>query len=304
MSLNEDKLKQYPQYIRKINEIIAGFMPKEDGYQEILFQAMNYSIEAGGKRIRPLLIREAYRLFSDQNEAVIYPLIAAVEMIHTYSLTHDDLPAMDNDEYRRGRKTTHIAFGEAIAILAGDGLLNLAMETALKVLETDDKQVIALGIKALKVLYEKAGAGGMIGGQAADILAEAGTLPQTEELLYFIHGKKTAALIEAAMMIGGILAGADEESIKKLEKAGYNIGIAFQFQDDILDITGSFDELGKPIGSDDEKQKLTSVSLKGLSEAKAEVSRLSREAIEILSSFPRRNDFLLELVDSLIYRKK
>jgi len=292
------------QRTRKIDDIIAGFMPEEEGYQKVLYQAMNYSIAAGGKRIRPILLWEVYRLFSDTDEAVIYPLMAAVEMIHTYSLAHDDLPAMDDDEYRRGRKTTHIVYGEAMAILAGDGLLNLAIETALKVLNTEDIEIMARGAKALRVLFDKAGSKGMIGGQTADILAETGTLTPTTELLYFIHAHKTAALIQAAMMLGGILAGADEKCCEKLEKAAYNIGIAFQFQDDILDITGSFAELGKPVGSDNENQKLTSVSLKGLEEAKAEVAVLSREAIEILSSFPRKNEFLIKLVESLIYRSR
>ena len=284
--------------------IIAAYMPIEEGYQQELLTAMNYSMKAGGKRIRPLLLRETYCLFSDANSAVLNPFIAAIEMIHTYSLVHDDLPAMDDDEYRRGRKTTHTVFGEAIAILAGDGLLNLAFETALAGLDSADPLLVARGIKALKVLFEKAGVQGMIGGQTADILAETGALPPSEALLYYIHAHKTAALIQAAMMVGGILGGADELSIGKLAKAAYNIGIAFQFQDDILDITGSFDCLGKPIGSDDENNKLTSVSLKGLEKAKDEVAELSREAIEILRSFPQQNEFLIKLVESLIYRTK
>ena len=289
---------------KQIDDIIARYKPLEAGFQKVVYEAMNYSIEAGGKRLRPMLMREVFHLFSEADEAVIYPLMAAIEMIHTYSLIHDDLPAMDNDEYRRGRKTTHIVYGEAIAILAGDGLLNLAYETALDILETNDPALIDRGIKALKVLGNKAGCKGMIGGQTADILAEAGEITASLDLLYFIHENKTAALIKAAMMIGGILGGADTESIEKLEKAAYNIGIAFQFQDDILDITGTFDELGKSIGSDKDNKKLTSVSLKGLDEAKKEVEYLSNEAIAILSSFSRKNDFLLKLVESLIYRKK
>jgi len=279
-------------------------MPTEGGYQKTLYSAMNYSIAAGGKRIRPMLLLESYRLFTDENEEICHPLMAAVEMIHTYSLVHDDLPSMDNDEYRRGRKTTHIVYGEAMAILAGDALLNLAFETALEIFKTDNPEMVGRGIKAIQVLAEKAGSKGMIGGQTADILAEEGKFTPSMELLYFIHTHKTAALVEAAMMIGGILAGADNENVEKLKKAAYNIGIAFQFQDDILDITGSFAELGKPIGSDDESKKLTSVSLKGLDKTKAEVERLSQNAIEILDSFPRKNAFLQELVESLIYRRK
>jgi geranylgeranyl diphosphate synthase type II len=284
--------------------IIAVYLPAEEGYQKDLLAAMNYSMKAGGKRIRPILLSETYRLFSETGTDALSPFIAAIEMIHTYSLVHDDLPAMDDDEYRRGQKTTHTVFGEAIAILAGDGLLNLAFETALAGLDSPDPLLLTRRIKALKVLFEKSGIQGMIGGQTADILAETGALPPSETLLYFIHANKTAALIQAAMMVGGILAGADELCIGKLARAAYNIGIAFQFQDDILDVTGSFDRLGKPIGSDDEKNKLTSVSLKGLEKAKAEVAKLSREAIEILRSFPKQNEFLIKLVESLIYRTK
>lgn len=289
---------------KEADDIIKAYLPREEGYQKTLMEAVNYSMEAGGKRIRPILLREAYRFFKREGEEVCYPLMAALEMIHTYSLVHDDLPVMDDDEYRRGRKTTHVVFGEAMAVLAGDALLNLAYETGLTVLNVNDAALLERGARALLVLSKKAGAKGMIGGQSADILAEEGKISHSEELLYFIHEHKTAALIESGMMIGGILAGADEESIKKLEKAAFNIGIAFQIQDDILDVTGSFDELGKPIGSDAANQKLTSVVLKGLEAAKAEVAELSKEAIEILNSFPYKNDFLNQLVESLIYRKK
>ena len=305
MTLNEkDFSATLKSRTKQIDDIIAKYMPLEEGYQKPLLEAMNYSIGAGGKRIRPMLLQEAYRLFLDTDEQIAYPMMAAIEMIHTYSLAHDDLPAMDDDEYRRGRKTTHIVYGEAMAILAGDGLLNLAFETALLVLNTEDSVLLARGIKAMNILFEKAGIKGMIGGQTADILAEKGELSPSVELLYFIHAHKTAALIEAAMMIGGILAGANDEEVGQLAKAAFNIGIAFQFQDDILDVTGSFDDLGKPIGSDKESDKLTIVSLKGLAEAKEEVARLSGEAIEVIGSFPRQNEFLVKLVESLINRTK
>ena len=287
-----------------MDDIILGYMPVEEGFSKILMKAMNYNLEAGGKRIRPILLRESYRLFTEADEEVINPMLAAIEMIHAYSLVHDDLPSMDNDEYRRGRLTTHIVFGEAMAILAGDALLNLAYETALNVLKTDNPDCILRGTKALEILMEKAGYKGMIGGQTADMLAEEGKLSPSIELLYFIHTHKTAALIQAAMMIGGLLAGADKKSIDKLALAAYNIGIAFQFQDDILDVTGSFDKLGKLTGSDTDNMKLTIVSLVGLDEAKAEVKKLSGDAIEILNSFPRKNSFLISLVESLIYRSK
>ena len=298
------KLNLNEEWIKRIDEIIAAFLPEEEGFPKPLYEAMNYSMKTGGKRIRPILLQETFKLFSAENDEVCHAMMAAIEMIHTYSLVHDDLPAMDNDEYRRGQKTTHIVYGEAMAILAGDGLLNLAYETAIKVLNTADTVMLTRGVKALKILAEKAGCKGMIGGQTADILAEDGLLEPSDELLYFIHGHKTAALIQSAMMIGGILAGADDENIAKLAKAAYNIGVAFQLQDDILDVTGNFQDLGKPIGSDAENHKLTGVIMKGLAEAHKEVSALSIEAIEILNSFPRQNEFLVKLVESLICRKK
>ena len=269
---------------------------------------MNYSILAGGKRLRPMLMQETYRLFGGRGKE-IEPFMAAMEMIHTYSLVHDDLPAMDNDEYRRGRKTTHVVFGEAFGILAGDGLLNYAFETALKAFpagEDEDALNAAklYGIaKALKVLAKKAGIYGMIGGQTADIEAEEMESIDTERLLY-IHENKTAALIQSSMMIGAILAGASESEVERIEKCAYNIGIAFQIQDDILDVIGTMEELGKPIGSDAKNNKQTYVTLNGLETSKQHVKELSEEAISIIESFNGDNTFLKELVNSLINRSK
>jgi len=224
-------------------------------------------------------------------------------MVHTYSLVHDDLPAMDNDEYRRGRKTTHIVYGEAMAILAGDALLNMAFETAAKAFEMEADPV-RVG-QALGVFAKKAGIYGMIGGQTADIESEEKPSSEvTEELLLFIHAHKTAALIQSAMMTGAILAGASKDALEKIEKIGYDIGVAFQIQDDILDVTGTIDELGKPIGSDEKNHKVTYVTLKGLEQAQADQKKISEEAIELLSSFENRNLFLEELISSLITRKK
>ena len=265
---------------------------------------MNYSVLAGGKRLRPVLMKESFLLFGGQGE-VIEPFMAALEMIHNYSLVHDDLPAMDNDEYRRGRKTTWTVYGEGMAVLAGDGLLNYAYETAAKAFDkADDLEEMKRVARALQILAEKAGIYGMIGGQNGDLEAEEGKLPLTEELLLFIHEKKTAALIQAALMIGGILAGASDTEIRSLEKAAYDIGIAFQIQDDILDVTGNEKILGKPIGSDEKNHKLTYVSLNGLEKSKEDVKRLSGEAEEILSSFQEKNPFLISLIDSLITRQK
>lgn len=301
--------EQLHQKVNHIEEVLVRFLPEEAGYQKTVLEAMNYSVMAGGKRLRPMLMEECFTLFGGVGE-LAYPFMAALEMIHNYSLVHDDLPAMDNDEYRRGRKTTWTVYGDGMAVLAGDGLLNLAYETAAKAFdmaenETELKRVA----KALQILGKKAGVYGMIGGQTADIEAEESKNPLTEELLLFIHENKTAALIQAAMMIGAVLAGADNEAVLKMEKAAYNIGIAFQIQDDILDVTSTTEVLGKPVGSDEKNHKLTYVSLKGLDRAREDVKRLSEEAIDILTSYSgdegnRENTFLLELTTSLITREK
>ena len=300
MNFNE----QLQQKAADAEDILKKYLPEEEGYQKKVIEAMNYSVLAGGKRLRPVLMKESFLLFGGQGE-VIEPFMAALEMIHNYSLVHDDLPAMDNDEYRRGRKTTWPVYGEGMAVLAGDGLLNYAYETAAKAFDkADDLEEMKRVARALQILAEKAGIYGMIGGQNGDLEAEEGKLPLTEELLLFIHEKKTAALIQAALMIGGILAGASDTEIRSLEKAAYDIGIAFQIQDDILDVTGNEKILGKPIGSDEKNHKLTYVSLNGLEKSKEDVKRLSGEAEEILSSFQEKNPFLISLIDSLITRQK
>ncbi len=286
--------------IAHIEQVLAKYLPKEEGYQAKVMEAMNYSVLAGGKRLRPMLMEETYRMFGGKDE-VIEPFMAAQEMIHTYSLVHDDLPCMDNDEYRRGRKTTHAVYGEGMAVLAGDALLNFAFETACKAFAMPGD--VEQKAKALTILSQKAGIYGMIGGQTADILAEdAPSNEITEELLLYIHENKTAALIQSSMMIGAILAGADTKQVNDIEKIGYNIGIAFQIQDDILDVTGTFEELGKPIGSDEENNKVTCVTLMGLKKAKDEVSRLSNEAVALLKEMGYEHDFLEKLILDLIHR--
>jgi geranylgeranyl diphosphate synthase type II len=297
----EEQLREKTAHVESV---IAGFLPKEEGFQKTVLAAMNYSVLAGGKRLRPMLMEESFHLCGGSGR-IVEPFMAALEMIHNYSLVHDDLPAMDNDEYRRGRKTTWAVYGDGMAVLAGDGLLNLAYETAAGAFayaaDGAETQRIA---EALRVLLRKAGVYGMIGGQCVDIEAENGGISLTEEALLFIHEKKTAALIEAAFMIGAILAGADEETVARMEQAAGSIGLAFQIQDDILDVTGSTEILGKPVGSDEKNHKLTYVSLKGIEASQKEVSRLSEEAVEILSSFANQNEFLIELVKSLITRDK
>lgn len=284
-----------------IEAILKEYLPKEEGWQKTVIAAMNYSVLAGGKRLRPMLMEETYRLFGGKGRE-IEPFMAAIEMIHTYSLVHDDLPAMDNDEYRRGRKTTHVVYGEAMAILAGDGLLNYAFETAMKSFTMEGD--LEKKARALSVLAQKAGIYGMIGGQTADIEAEDLGDQVTTEHLMFIHAHKTSALIEAAMMTGAILAGASQKEIAQIEKAAYEIGIAFQIQDDILDVTSTLEMLGKPIGSDAKNHKTTYVTLKGLEESRKEQQELSLHAIETIRNIGYSNDFLMELVTSLITREK
>ena len=287
--------------VEHIETILQEYLPKEEGWQKSVIEAMNYSVLAGGKRLRPMLMEETYRLCGGQGKE-IEPFMAAIEMIHTYSLVHDDLPAMDNDEYRRGRKTTHVVYGEAMAILAGDGLLNYAFETALKSFEMGGNAQSKA--QALTVLARKAGIYGMIGGQTADIEAENLGDKVTQEHLMFIHAHKTSALIEAAMMIGAILAGADDRQIAEVEKAAYEIGIAFQIQDDILDVTSTLEMLGKPIGSDAKNHKTTYVTLKGLDEAQKEQRELSEHAVDTIRNMGYTNDFLMELITSLVTRQK
>lgn len=286
----------------RINKVIERYLPAEEGNQKTIFEAMNYSLLAGGKRIRPMLMEETYRLFGG-NSDIIKPFMAAMEMIHTYSLVHDDLPAMDNDEYRRGKKTTHAVYGEAMGILAGDGLLNYAFETALTAFDAEQGNP-AIG-KALQILAKKAGVYGMIGGQVVDIESEKMPVEQmTRERLDFIYRLKTAALLESSMMIGAVLAGASEEETAKIEQIAQKVGLAFQIQDDVLDVTSSLEVLGKPIGSDEKNEKVTYVTFEGLEKSKADVEKLSNEAVRILSTLPQKDEFLQELILYLIHREK
>ncbi len=286
-------------------QIIEAYLPKEQGRTSEVIQAMNYSVNAGGKRLRPLLMSETYKLFGG-NGTVIEPFMAAIEMIHTYSLVHDDLPAMDNDEYRRGKKTTWAQYGEAVAVLVGDALLNYAFETALTAFSCEGADAARVA-RALSILAKKAGIYGMIGGQDADIAAERAEEALELSQLLYIHEHKTAALIQASMMIGAVLAGACDEAVDIIEQAAYEIGIAFQIQDDILDVTSTFEELGKPIGSDEKNNKTTYVTLKGIDEASREQKELSAHAISRLEALGQKgfqNEFLTDLVKSLITRLK
>lgn len=283
-----------------IEEILKKYLPSEEGYQKQIMEAMNYSILAGGKRLRPMLMQETYRLFGGQSK-VIEPFMAAMEMIHTYSLVHDDLPAMDNDEYRRGKKTTHAVYGEAMGILAGDALLNFAFETATKAFEMEPENA-NIG-KALRILATKAGIYGMIGGQVVDVASE-GTTDMTKEKLDFIYRLKTGALMEASMLIGAVLAGATKSEQQIVEQVAGEIGLAFQIQDDILDVTSTEEILGKPIGSDEKNQKFTYVTFEGLEKAKADVAAITKQAVAHMDSLVVKNEFLNELLVYLIAREK
>lgn len=286
--------------VTEIESILKAYLPKQEGYQSLIMEAMEYSLMAGGKRLRPILMQETYRLFGGESH-LVEPFMAALEMIHTYSLVHDDLPAMDNDEYRRGRKTTHVVYGEGMGILAGDALLNYAFETAASSFATYPEESLRIG-KAIQVLGRKAGIYGMIGGQVIDVTSVGKEI--SKEVLDVIHELKTAALIEAAMMIGAILAGASEEEIQKVERVAHNVGLAFQIRDDVLDVTSSAEVLGKPVGSDAKNEKTTYVTLLGIDRAKEYVKEISEEAISLLKSFPKRNVFLEDLIEKLIYREK
>lgn len=298
MSSNYAELRD--KKVKEIEEILKSYLPEQNGYQRIIMDAMEYSLMAGGKRLRPMLMQETYRLFGG-TEKVIKPFMAAQEMIHTYSLVHDDLPAMDDDELRRGRKTTHVVYGEDMGILAGDALLNYAFETAAAAFDKYPEKALQIG-KAMKILGNKAGIYGMLGGQVVDVKETGHAVDK--DVLDFIYALKTGALLESSMMIGATLAGADDESITLIEKVASKVGLAFQVQDDILDVTSTAEVLGKPIHSDEKNEKTTYVTLLGIDKAEKIVEKESVEAIELLKSLPVRNDYLEWLLTQLIHRKK
>lgn len=302
-NLNKSQfMEELQQKVEHINDVLEKFLPAEEGQQRIIFEAMNYSVRAGGKRLRPILMEETYHMFGGSS-AVIEPFMAAIEMIHTYSLVHDDLPAMDNDEYRRGKKTTHAVYGEAMGILAGDALLNLAYETAAKAfdMEVADARVA----RAFTVLAKKAGVYGMVGGQVVDVESEkSDDCPITREKLDFIYRLKTGALIESSMMIGAILAGASSDEVSRVEQIAAKLGLAFQIQDDVLDVTSTLEVLGKPVGSDEKNNKATYVTFEGLDKAVSDVERISKDAEEQLDDLGYDDAFLKELFEYLIHREK
>lgn len=280
--------------------MLKNYLPKNPSFQKTIYDAMEYSVMAGGKRLRPMMMYQAYKMFGGEDKELIEPFMAAIEMIHTYSLVHDDLPAMDNDTYRRGRKTTHVVYGEDMGILAGDALLNFAYETAIK--GASAVKAAKNAINALAILSKKAGIMGMVGGQVVDVELTGKKLD--EERLDFIFKLKTGALLEASLMVGAALAGADEKYIELMEQAGLNIGMAFQIQDDILDVTSTTEELGKPVHSDEKNDKTTYVSLYGLEKSHEDVEKYSKKALSIMEELPYENQFLYTLIEKLINRRK
>lgn len=292
----KEELKNRTELAEKI---IRKYLPSEEGFSRTMAEAMNYSMCAGGKRLRPILVLETCRLFGG-DERLAEPFMAAIEMIHTHSLIHDDLPAIDNDDYRRGRLTTHKVYGEAMGVLSGVTLLNYAYETMLKAFETAPGDVKV--IRAMQVMAKKTGIYGMLGGQSVDV--ENDGKPLTKEMLDYIYEHKTSALIEASMMAGAILAGADEQQTGIIEKAARNVGLAFQIQDDILDVTSTSEELGKPVHSDEKNHKVTYVTLFGTQEASRQVAGLSMEALRLLEGLEQKNEFLTELIRELVCRRK
>ena len=295
----QDELKKRTE---EIEAVLKSYLPKEEGFAKTMAQAMNYSLMAGGKRLRPMLILETCRMFGGE-EKLAYPFMAAMEMIHTHSLVHDDLPALDNDDYRRGRLTTHKVYGEAMGVLSGVALLNYAYEVMLTAFDlTEDDYGIQRVVKALKVIANKTGIYGMLGGQSVDV--ENDGKPMSRDMIDYIYKNKTSALIEGSMMAGAILGGASSEEVAVVEKAASQIGLAFQIQDDILDVTSTAEELGKPIHSDEKNHKTTYVTIMGITEASQQVADLSEEAVKLLEGLNKKNEFLLTLVKELVGRRK
>ena len=287
----------FKEKVSIVDEYLGQIIEVKENPQKIIYQAVNYSLLSGGKRLRPVLFLGAYELFRDDLKKAL-PFACAMEMIHTYSLIHDDLPAMDNDDYRRGKLSNHKKFGEARAILAGDALLNKAFETGLDA-AINLKDINA--IKALKLIADSSGTEGMIGGQVIDIDGE-NKISSIEDLKY-MYSLKTGAIIKSSVTAGATLAGATENEIKLLENYAEKVGIAFQIMDDILDVTSTQEKLGKLIGSDAANNKTTYLTFKSIDEARKDVEKFTEEAIKSLSLFGNRAIYLIELARYLTSRE-
>ena len=301
----KDQLKIYTDYA---NSLILSYLPREEGYQKIILEASNYSVVNGGKRLRPVLMMLCYRLIkkakgeevpgpylTKEQEAELAPFMAAIEMIHCSSLVHDDLPCMDNDTLRRGKPSTWAKFGADMGTLAGDALMLYAFETASK--STGNPKRV---LNAINLLANKSGVYGMVGGQTVDV-ALTGKKPDRNQLRY-IYENKTGALLELSFMAGAILAGAGKRQTEALRKAALNTGLAFQIRDDILDVTSTEEELGKPIGSDNEQGKITWLTYYGMKKAEADIKKFTDEAVETVRRLSG-DEFLEELLQYLVTRK-
>ena len=282
----------------QVELLLKEYMPKEEGYQKTIMEAMNYSLSAGGKRLRPILTMEACNIVGGNVEDVI-PFAMAIEMIHTYSLIHDDLPALDNDDLRRGKDTNHIVFGEDMAILAGDALLNYAFEVMLS--NSIDKENPNKYLKAINEIAKTSGIYGMIGGQVVDIQSENKKI--SKEKLDYIHNNKTAAIIVGCMRAGAIIGNATESQLENITKYPKNIGLSFQIVEDILDIIGDESKLGKKVGSDLDNHKSTYPSLIGLDESKTIAYELIQEAKNSINMIGNDAYFLNGLADYIIDRE-
>ncbi len=321
----DDELRKAQEQAEQTVEL---YLPEIKASPGRLAEAMRYSVLAGGKRVRPILLLQSYAMYGGCDDTLAGPFAAAIEMIHTSSLIHDDLPDIDNDDWRRGRKTTHAVYGPALGILSGDALLNYAYETAMKALdepndagpqkssdEHDDtdlqtgsdkyRERTARVASALRILMQKTGMYGMLGGQSLDVENEKNNVLSIDrDTLDFIYLHKTAALIEAPLMIGAVLAGAPETDVRTLEQVGRRAGLAFQIRDDVLDATETTEEIGKPAGSDEKNGKTTYVTLFGADGAAAEAERLTEEASAMMDSLPAAGGFLREYLIRLASRRK
>ncbi len=291
-----DFYKEFEERILEVNKNLEKYVEERECPQGTIYKSMNYSIKAGGKRIRPVLMLAAAELVGGNVDSVM-PFACALEMIHTYSLIHDDLPCMDNDDLRRGKPTNHKVFGEAIAVLAGDALLNCAFETMLKNADVSPNMTLA----AMSEIAAASGAEGMIGGQVIDIESEGKTIDAVTLMTMHLH--KTAALIMAAAKVGALLGGGSREDLMAMEEFARYLGIAFQIKDDILDIVGSEEALGKKTGVDGLLQKSTFVSIYGMEQSEILLKDYTQKAVEVLSQYGERAEFLVELSKFLLARE-
>lgn len=281
---------------KEINEFLLNYFSNKGTYNKVIYDSASYSINIGGKRIRPILMLLAYNMYKE-NWRDILEFSSAIEMIHTYSLIHDDLPCMDDDDLRRGKPTNHKIYGENIAVLAGDTLLNEAMNLMMRFSLKNGKKALV----AAEMIASAAGPEGMIGGQVVDIINEGKKISEDE--LKYMHMNKTGALIKVSIISGAILGEAPEDDIRKLEKFGENLGLAFQIKDDILDVIGSTEKLGKNVLSDEESNKSNFITMHGLEYCIKECERLTKESIEILDSLSVDTKDLKVLTKELLDRE-